>query len=119
MIDVITGCLAGARISPEIPNDIAAARPQRLGHGFFALYVDALADREAYSTSLARLSEAVHSAPRAEGTPAFMTPGEREAGTAAARTDSIPLDAGSLNRLIELGMEFGVPFAPDAPRGGG
>jgi LDH2 family malate/lactate/ureidoglycolate dehydrogenase len=114
MIDVIAGCLAGSGISPEIPNDLVDPQPQRIGHAFFAVSVDALADRDEYADSLVRLSNAVRSAPRAEGTPSFMTPGLREARTAAARLETIPFDAGSLKRLMELGEEYGVPF----PRSG-
>ena len=112
MIDVVAGCLAGSGISPEIPNDLVDPEPQRVGHAFFAVRVDAIADHEAYTDSLARLSAAVRSAPRSEGTPSFMTPGERETRTAAERAGSIPIDAGSLERLTALGEEYGVAFAP-------
>jgi LDH2 family malate/lactate/ureidoglycolate dehydrogenase len=115
MIDVIAGCLAGSGISPEIPNDLVRPEPQRVGHAFFAVRMDALADRKAYARSLGRLAEAVHTAPRAEGTAPFLTPGEREQRTAAARSDSIPIDAGSLDRLTALGAEYGVPFEPVPP----
>jgi ureidoglycolate dehydrogenase (NAD+) len=109
MIDVIVGCMAGSGISPEIPNDL----PQRVGHAFFAVRVDAIADRDAYAGALTRLSAAVQSAPRAAGTARFMTPGEREARTAAERFEAIPIDAGSMDRLVELGEEYGVPFVPE------
>jgi LDH2 family malate/lactate/ureidoglycolate dehydrogenase len=115
MIDVIVGCLAGSAISPEIPNDLVDPEPQRVGHAFFAVRVDAIAEHADYAESLARLFGAVRSAPRAEGTAPFMTPGEREAHTAAGRSQSIPIDAGSGARLAELGREYGVPFAPDEP----
>jgi LDH2 family malate/lactate/ureidoglycolate dehydrogenase len=116
MIDVIAGCMAGSGISPEIPNDLVDPRPQRVGHAFLAVRVGDIADREAYADALARLSGAVHSAPRAAGTAPFMTPGEREARTASERSEAIPIEAGSLERLLELGREYGVPFAPQAPR---
>ena len=52
MIDVIAGCLAGSGISPEIPSDLIDPEPQRVGHAFFAVRVDALAERDAYAESL-------------------------------------------------------------------
>jgi LDH2 family malate/lactate/ureidoglycolate dehydrogenase len=112
MIDLITGCLAGSGISPEIPNDLIDPEPQRVGHAFFAVHVGSVAERDAYTESLTRLTRAVHSARRAEGTPPFMTPGEREAGTAAERSAAIPVDAPSAARLTQLGEEYGVPFRP-------
>jgi ureidoglycolate dehydrogenase (NAD+) len=112
MIDVITGCLARSGISPEIPYDLDDPEPQRVGHAFFAVRLDGIVERTAYDQSLERLSAAVHAAPRAVGTAPFMTPGEREVRTAALRSRAIPIDAGSTARLVELGEEYGVPFAP-------
>jgi LDH2 family malate/lactate/ureidoglycolate dehydrogenase len=110
MIDVLTGCLSGALLSPEIPGDPNSAGPQGTGHCFIAVHVDALGPRTAYEQSLKRLANAVHSAARANWAEPFMVPGEREANAAREREEAIPFSESAIALLRELGQEFGVPF---------
>jgi LDH2 family malate/lactate/ureidoglycolate dehydrogenase len=112
MIDVLSGCLPGALLSPEIMGDPDSPGPQGTGHCFIAIHVEAISARGDYERSLSRLTTAVHDAPRAEGTEAFMIPGEREQRMTVERAEGIPLPEPTLALLRSLGEEFGVAF-PD------
>lgn len=110
MIDVLTGCLPGANLSPDIPIDPASPEPEGTGHCFIAIRADRLRSRSDYAASLARLVDSVHGARRAEGVDPFLFPGQREAETAARRAERIPLVEPTVNLLRSLGREYGVPF---------
>jgi LDH2 family malate/lactate/ureidoglycolate dehydrogenase len=104
MIDVLTACLAGGTISPELQGERGVSQL------FVAIKVGALSSRGSYDSRLDKLVQAVHGAARREGTAPFLVPGEREALVAAARADSIDLDASSLRLLEASGADWGVPF---------
>ncbi len=108
MIDVLTACLSGASISPEIPLDPAAPEGEDVGYCFIAVPVAPFRDLGEYEQDLRQLVRAVHEAPRADGVPAFMIPGEREARCAEERAASIPLDEKTVGLLEQLGLELGV-----------
>ena len=110
MVDVLTACLSGAAISPEIPLEPAAPRGENVGYCFVAVPVSSLRDLGEYERDLARLARAVHEAPRVEGAPALMIPGEREARSAEERAGAIPLDEKTAGTLRQLGRELGVPW---------
>jgi LDH2 family malate/lactate/ureidoglycolate dehydrogenase len=110
MIDVLAGCLPGARLSPEIPSDPASPEPERTGHCFIAIRADGLRDRAEYERSLERLAGFVHGARRADWADPFMIPGEREAKAARERLGRIPLPEPTVHLLRSLGAEFNVPF---------
>jgi LDH2 family malate/lactate/ureidoglycolate dehydrogenase len=110
MIDVLAGCLTGARLSPEIPGDPNSPGPQGTGHCFVAVQLDSLRPRSEYEQSLERLARAVHSAARADWAEPFMIPGEREAQAVRERAGAIPFTESAAALLRELGQEFGVPF---------
>jgi LDH2 family malate/lactate/ureidoglycolate dehydrogenase len=104
MIDVLTACLAGGTISPDLQGERGVSQL------FVTIKVGALASRESYDTRLAKLMQAVHGAARREGTALFLVPGERETLVAASREDSIDLDISSLRLLEASGADYGVPF---------
>jgi LDH2 family malate/lactate/ureidoglycolate dehydrogenase len=110
MVDVLTGCLAGARISPEIERDPRTPRPQGTGHLFLAIHLDSLCEPHEYAAALQRLTDAVHDAPRTAEADPFLIPGEPEARVAAERFTAIPLTPETVSLLQELGDEFGVAF---------
>ena len=110
MIDILSACLTGSSLSPDISNDPANPAPQRTGHLFIAIRVDALANSDQYLSSLDRLASAVHSADRAAGIPEFLLPGEKEARQATRRKDGVPLDDASAALLATLGEEYGASF---------
>jgi LDH2 family malate/lactate/ureidoglycolate dehydrogenase len=110
MIDVLSGCLSGALLSPEIVGDPDAADPQGTGHCFIAIHVESLRALEDYERSLRKLADAVHDAPRAGWADPFMIPGEREQRVARERMDEIPLADSTLRLLRSLGDDYGVAF---------
>jgi LDH2 family malate/lactate/ureidoglycolate dehydrogenase len=111
MLDVLTGCLTGAETSPHIPGDPQDPRPQRTGHLFVAIDVEAFTGREAYATSLGDLIEQVHDAPRATWADPFLMPGDLEARARATRTEQgIPLTPATAALLRELGADYDVAF---------
>ena len=110
MLDVLSGCLAGGGISPEIPGDPEGREPQGTGHLAVAIHLPSLAEPEVYAERLRSLADAVHGASRAPGVEPFQIPGEPEARTARARGGAIPFPEGSVRLLRELGERFGVPF---------
>jgi LDH2 family malate/lactate/ureidoglycolate dehydrogenase len=110
MIDILSACLTGSALSPDISNDPVNPAPQRTGHLFIAISVDALADSGQYLSSLDRLASVVHSADRAPGTPEFLLPGEKEARQATRRKEGVPLDDASAALLATLGAEYGASF---------
>ena len=109
MIDVLAGCLPGARVSPEIEEGPDAQGPQGTGHFLVAVDVEAFSAKE-YANALERLADAVHNAPRASWSAPFLIPGELEARSTAKRADGIPLDAEVTRLLRQLGDDYGVPF---------
>jgi LDH2 family malate/lactate/ureidoglycolate dehydrogenase len=110
MLDVLSGCLPGAAISPEISDDPEGSVPQGTGHFIAAVHLPSLSAPEVYAERLGSLARAVHGARRAPGVPAFQLPGEPEAVSARMRKGSIPFDEPSLALLRGLGERFGVPF---------
>jgi LDH2 family malate/lactate/ureidoglycolate dehydrogenase len=110
MIDVFAGCLAGAGLSPSISGDPYSSAPENTGHCMLCVHLGQAIEQDSYQTALRELRAAVEDAPRAPGTAAFLTPGEREAADAAHRRKAIPFDAESLSMLQRFGQEFGVPF---------
>jgi LDH2 family malate/lactate/ureidoglycolate dehydrogenase len=104
MIDVLTSCLAGAVISPELQGERGVAQL------FVTIKTGAVSSRESYDSRLDKLVQAVHSAARREGTAPFLVPGEREVVVAASREGSIDLDTWSLRLLEASGADWGVPF---------
>lgn len=110
MIDVLTACLSGALLSPEIPGDPNDPRPQKTGHFFVAVNVESLRDQKEYEQSLCELISRVHTAPRADWAECFLIPGEREALVAKERAVAIPLTEPTLALLRNLGEDYGAPF---------
>jgi LDH2 family malate/lactate/ureidoglycolate dehydrogenase len=110
MIDVLTGCLTGSSVSPDIPNDPLKPTRQGTGHLIVAIHVSSIRELSEYRASLERLVTAVHEAPRNDQTPPFLIPGEREARTATDRGGSIPLGEATVDRLRGLGKTYGATF---------
>jgi LDH2 family malate/lactate/ureidoglycolate dehydrogenase len=103
MIDVLTACLTGAVISPEVVEE------EGVGHLLIALDVEAAGGLEDYGSRLERLIDAVHGAARSQGVPPFLIPGEREHTVAKQRAHAIPIDAPTRSLLDTLSAECEVP----------
>jgi LDH2 family malate/lactate/ureidoglycolate dehydrogenase len=104
MIDVLSACLGGGAVSPQLVEERGASQL------FVALRVGAVSDRRDYDERLQQLVAAVHDAPRADWAPGFLVPGERGSATAVERAESMTLDGATLALLRSLGEECGVPF---------
>ena len=103
MIDVISACLSGARISPGMIDEAG------VGHLMVAVDVAAAAGLEDYGERLRLLIDAVHSVRRAQGTEPFLIPGEREHLVARVREHVIPLDAATRKLLDASHAEYSMP----------
>jgi LDH2 family malate/lactate/ureidoglycolate dehydrogenase len=107
MIDVLTACLSGSQISPEMVEEAG------VGHLMVAIDISAAAGGDEYAVRLQRLIDAVHCARRAPDVEPFMIPGEREERTARAREWLIPIDGPTRELLDTLARECGVePLEP-------
>ena len=114
MIDVLTACLSGASISPDISVDLEVLGPESIGYCFVVVPVARLRGLVDYERDLRRLADAVHGGLRAEGVPAFMIPGEREARCAEERAAAIPLHEKTIELLERLAAELGTPLPIEA-----
>jgi LDH2 family malate/lactate/ureidoglycolate dehydrogenase len=110
MLDVLTGCLPGALLSPEIHGNPDAPTPQGTGHCFIAIHVASIRALPEYEESLRKLVDAVHSARRADWADQFMIPGEREDRATLDRSTGIPMTKSTVQLLCSLGEEYGVPY---------
>ena len=105
MIDLLSACLGGARISAEMIEEAG------VGHLMLALDASVGAGMEAYGERLDALVQAVHSVPRRAGVDPFMIPGEREHVVASQRDGFIPIDPPTRAMLESVGSQCGVPFS--------
>lgn len=105
MIDLLSACLAGTRISAEMVEEAG------VGHVMLALDAAVGAGLEEYGERLRALIDAVHSAPRRADVEPFMIPGEREHVIASQRSRLIPIDLATRELLESVGSQCGLPFA--------
>jgi len=105
MIDLLSACLAGTRISAEMVEEAG------VGHVMLALDASVGAGMEEYGNRLRALTDAVHSAPRRPDVDPFMIPGEREHIVASHRDRFIPIDRPTCELLDSIGSQCGLPFA--------
>jgi LDH2 family malate/lactate/ureidoglycolate dehydrogenase len=116
MNDVLTACVTGSPISPDIVSDGSAV--ESVGHCLIAIDVDRFSKRDAYMDALSRLTESVHGAPRGDGVHPFMIPGEREERVTRERASSIPLSRTTVALLQPWASAYGVPFPTRAQNTG-
>jgi LDH2 family malate/lactate/ureidoglycolate dehydrogenase len=107
MIDLLSACLAGTRISAEMVEEAG------VGHVMVALDASVGAGMEEYRERLRALIDAVHSAPRRPDVEPFMIPGEREHVVASQRGRFIPIDLPTRELLDSVGSQCGLPFVFD------
>lgn len=110
MLDVLSGCLPGAAISPEISDNPEGTEPQGTGHCVIAIHFPSLDIDDRYRERLDNLVESVHGADRADGVEPFRAPGDPERQTSSERDGHVPFDSASSALLTALGDRFGVPF---------
>ena len=112
-IEVLTGALAGAGLSPRMVNtgltgarrDIGGAQERGLGQLFVAIDPDRFGGRELFESRLRDLAASIKGATPADGFEEVLLPGELE--QRAERLD-VELPAASLDELRALAADEGL-----------
>jgi len=124
-VELLTGALAGAGLSPRMVNtgltgrrrNSTAATPERgVGHVFVAIDPDRFAGRELFRSRMGDLVAAVRATTPAEGFSEVLVPGEPEhRAEELAASEGVALPAESVEELRVLATEEGLFFpAPSA-----
>jgi LDH2 family malate/lactate/ureidoglycolate dehydrogenase len=111
MWEILTGVLAGGdRFAPDVGTPADLSRPQ--GVALFLLAIDptVIMPLEAFTARVDTLIDRIHASPRAPGVDRIYVPGERSAGIAETRDETIPLSAAAIEALRGLGAEVGVAW---------
>jgi LDH2 family malate/lactate/ureidoglycolate dehydrogenase len=126
-VELLTGALAGAGLSPRMVNtgltgrrDSTAATPERgVGHLFVAIDPDRFAGRELFGSRMGDLVAAVKATTPAEGVSEVLVPGEPEhRAEVAAAAKGVALPAESIEELRVLAADEGLVFPePSRPAG--
>lgn len=120
-VEILTGVLAGAGISPELVNtsltgpsaSTGGASVGTTGSLYAAIDPGCFAGREAFLELLGRYADGLKATRPAPGLSEVLLPGELEARAAAdAAARGIPLEPAAIEILEELGRAERVPF-PD------
>ena len=116
-IEVLTGVLAGAGLSPELANTSMTGAPAAragaavgsVGNLFLVLDPAAFVGRDVFEEGLARLADLVTAVPPAPGFEEVLLPGQLEQRAAAAAAASgVPLASATLRQLGELAADLDV-----------
>jgi LDH2 family malate/lactate/ureidoglycolate dehydrogenase len=103
--------LSGANVSPGVSAlDGPPAAPQRLGHLFFAIRVDAVEDLDKYRARIVGLVEAIHASGIDPDAPQPMAPGEPELMHERNAGGQLDLANSLMDELATLAAETGVPL---------
>lgn len=116
MIDLLTGGLAGGPAGSAVGSPYDFGRAQGVSHLLLAFDPEAFAGLEALRAGVDAVSREVHGAPRQPGVEAVRLPGdpEWERRDAALARGAELLDE-TVERLLALGEETGVPFPAPLP----
>ena len=110
--EILGSILTGASYSTQVPELFEPDKPQRLGHFFMALKLDAFLPREEFESRTADFVEQVESSRPATGVEQVRAPGKRGERVFSERSrEGIDLggNRGALDKLAEdLGIE-GLP----------
>jgi LDH2 family malate/lactate/ureidoglycolate dehydrogenase len=118
-VELLTGALAGAGLSPRLVNtgltggrqDARAATEEGVGHLFVAIDPERFAGRERFRARMDDLLAAVKATRPAAGFSEVLVPGEPEhRAEDVAASAGIALPAASIEELRLLATEEGLPF---------
>jgi LDH2 family malate/lactate/ureidoglycolate dehydrogenase len=117
-IEVLTGVLAGAGLSPELLNTSMTGRPRSaagvvgsVGNLYAAIDPDCFVGRDAFLDGIGRFADAIKATPPGSGVAEILLPGELEGRSAErARSEGISLPKSTLRALAALGRSEGIPF---------
>ncbi len=116
-VDLLTGVLAGSAFGPNIVGLFSTDGPSDLGQTFIVIDPAAVDAPGAYEARLEGYLGQLVAAPTVPDAPGrVLVPGEPEA-EAERRSDDrgVLLDPVHAERLVELGVRYGIPFPLSSP----
>jgi LDH2 family malate/lactate/ureidoglycolate dehydrogenase len=106
--DILTGVMTGSLFGGSVFQD---DRNYDVGHTMIAIDPEAFLPRGEFAVRLERLIDEVKSAPPIVAEQPVLLPGEAEQERARRRrTDGVPVDVETVERLASLAKELGVTF---------
>jgi LDH2 family malate/lactate/ureidoglycolate dehydrogenase len=104
MVDILCGVLSGMGSGLRLPR-------LKAGHFFGALRIDAFRDVAEFKAEMDAMIQDLHATPPVPGVDRVYVAGEKEfLAEAENRRLGVPLLPGVVQRLLELGEEFGIPL---------
>lgn len=109
MVDILSGVLTGALFGKRVPRMYEDPEPQRIGHFFGAIKIDAFMDLEEFGQRMQeKIEETVHSKP-AKGFDRVYMPGEIETLKMKKQwIEGIVLSEAIFRELEQTGRHYGV-----------
>jgi LDH2 family malate/lactate/ureidoglycolate dehydrogenase len=110
MVDVLAGILVGSGFGSLVRSPFTdRENPQRVGHLFMAIDVEAFLPLERFLSHVQSLCDGIKSAPTAPGVAEVFLPGEIESVTKRKRLqEGIPLPDRLIDELEAFARELGV-----------
>jgi LDH2 family malate/lactate/ureidoglycolate dehydrogenase len=119
-VEMLTGVLAGAGLSPELANTSMTGAPESrrdagraggVGNVYVTIDPERFAGRESFLERAAWFVDNIKATPTAPSVDEVLVPGELESRSAAiADAEGIALDASAVVTLESLGNELAIPF---------
>lgn len=112
LVEVLTGILGGAALSPNIVGLFSTEGPSNLGQFFMAIDPGAIDERSAFEIRLEQLLDQLRRAPVIPGAAGpVLYPGQPEAERAERQArEGIAIDREHHASLVELGQRYSIPF---------
>jgi LDH2 family malate/lactate/ureidoglycolate dehydrogenase len=112
MQDLLAGCFTGAGHAGTVGNPFTSLEaPQNVGHAVFCLKSDLFLPRETFERRIAENIARAKGLRRAEGVEEILTPGEKEARSAARLAEAgVPLSKDVVEDLKRLGESVGLAW---------
>lgn len=106
MVDILSGVLSGAGSGLFVDRATLVQ-----GHWFAAWRIDLFREPDVFKSEMKQMVDHIRATRPAPGVEAVLVPGDPEATARADREpNGIPLDQASIDQLIELSTNVGVPF---------
>ncbi len=111
MLELMAAVMGGGPHTTQMNMNARNSTPSRTGHSLAALNISFFSDVAKFKREAAAIAKEWRSSEKRPGFSEVLTPGEKEWRFMAEREKKgIPLYAGSLKILQDLGKEAGVPF---------
>lgn len=110
MLDILSGVLTGAQFGSSMPRMYDDPAPQRVGHIFSAINVEAFMSLEQFLARMDEKERETREGPPAPGFERVRMPGDgRHERQAGHRSYGIPLSREVYAELLDLARRYGVP----------